>query len=59
MPGSLSEQVDHLPKVTGYFRMQGTPLQQLLQDTRDQGGTSIAEYSRRAPLLLVFLRHFG
>lgn len=39
--------------------MPDSTLQQLFHSTRDSGGTSIAEYSRRGPLLLVFLRHFG
>jgi hypothetical protein len=35
------------------------PLAEVLADRRDQHGTSLAELSRRGPVLVVCLRHFG
>lgn len=35
------------------------PLLQLLEEGRTQAGTSLLELSRRGPILLVCLRHFG
>jgi hypothetical protein len=34
-------------------------LAEALKDARTQDGTSLAAISERAPLLLIFLRHFG
>jgi hypothetical protein len=34
-------------------------LAEALTDARTQHGTSLASLNERAPLLLIFLRHFG